>query len=329
MPFFSIVIPVFNGARHIEKCLDSIFSQGFINHEVIVVNDGSTDDTDLILSRSLAIYGAERLKVLSIENSGVSLARNLGLKAACGQYIIFVDVDDWILPGYFQFAFSQLLNSNLDGLLLNYYTGSDTEYNQVSVIPPRMDGVTITGNQFGKLFLLRNITNNPWDKIFARALLLKSKEVFPVDICVGEDAVGVLKTGIQAKSLMISTRAYLVYMEDTGGVTKRPVSDKMVSDIGVAVNEMEIILDGKYPKELIQMMRFRQVIHYVFNGNYEYVERSETLADFKKTISQLSIKNCHSLKWGGIALILKFSVFMKVLNHVVFVGNLFFKRKTG
>src|SRR5690606_29394454 len=89
-PFFSIIIPLYNKEKHIKNTLESVLDQSFSNFEVIIVNDGSTDNS---LNQVNAVID-ERIKVYSIENSGVSAARNYGIKKAQAEYIAFLDADD-------------------------------------------------------------------------------------------------------------------------------------------------------------------------------------------------------------------------------------------
>jgi hypothetical protein len=101
VPFFSIVIPTYNRARLLEETLESVFAQEFTDYEVLVVDDGSTDDTPAVLAR----YG-ERVRGLRQENQGQGTARNLGIQHATGSYVVFLDSDDvwfpWTLATYRQ-----------------------------------------------------------------------------------------------------------------------------------------------------------------------------------------------------------------------------------
>ena len=88
-PKFSIIVPVYNTEKYLKRCLDSIKSQSFKDYEVIIVNDGSTDNSSDIISK----YS---YKVINQENQGLSMARNNGVKASIGDYLIFLDSDDYI-----------------------------------------------------------------------------------------------------------------------------------------------------------------------------------------------------------------------------------------
>ena len=89
MPKFSIIIPVYNVEKYIKKCLDSIFEQSFKDYEVIVVNDGTKDN-------SMDIVKEYNVKIINQKNQGLSEARNSGAKKATGEYLIFIDSDDYI-----------------------------------------------------------------------------------------------------------------------------------------------------------------------------------------------------------------------------------------
>ena len=91
---YSIIVPVYNMEKYISKCLDSIFSSTYKNYEVIIVNDGSTDKSDEIIKT----YIEKNRNIIYIkeENMGLSTARNNGVSKATGDYIIFVDSDDYI-----------------------------------------------------------------------------------------------------------------------------------------------------------------------------------------------------------------------------------------
>lgn len=98
-PIFSVIVPIYNVERYLNKCLSSIFNQNFKNYELILVNDGSTDSSYKICDK---YANQPNIKVIHKKNGGLTSARNSGLKVANGKYIIYIDSDDYILPGYFQ-----------------------------------------------------------------------------------------------------------------------------------------------------------------------------------------------------------------------------------
>ena len=103
---FSIVVPVYNVEHYLEQCLESLQAQNYGDYEVICVNDGSTDSSREILTAWEARM--PQMRVIDRENGGLSAARNTGLQAAKGEYVVFVDSDDWVEPN-----FLECLNSSL------------------------------------------------------------------------------------------------------------------------------------------------------------------------------------------------------------------------
>jgi|SRR5690625_5066436 len=116
-PEISIIIPVYNVQEHIYKCIKSVKAQTFTNFEVLIVNDGTTDQ-----SINLAIDAIDvdtRFKIFNKKNGGQGSARNLGIKEAKGKYIAFVDSDDWIEPNYLKLLHNTILNENSDICVCN------------------------------------------------------------------------------------------------------------------------------------------------------------------------------------------------------------------
>lgn len=112
MPKLSIIVPVYNAEAYLNRCVDSILGQTFMDFELILVDDGSPDHCGQIINE----YAAKDVRVLGVhqENRGVSEARNHGLRLASGDYIGFVDADDWIEPDMYQTMVSSMENNNVD-----------------------------------------------------------------------------------------------------------------------------------------------------------------------------------------------------------------------
>ena len=114
----SIIIPAYNAEKYIEQCIDSIISQTYKNIEVIIVNDGSTDNTLAICEK----YAKEdkRIKIVKKKNEGVSKARNDGIKIATGKYIMFIDSDDYIDDDYIEIMHKNIVEKKADLVVSNY-----------------------------------------------------------------------------------------------------------------------------------------------------------------------------------------------------------------
>ena len=123
----SIIIPVYNVEKFLSECLDSILYQTFQNFEIICVDDGSTDGSLQILKK--LAKKDNRIKIISKENGGLSSARNAGLKAAAGEYVLFLDSDDYIEPRALEYLYSEAKAADLDQLFFSarpFYENDDS-----------------------------------------------------------------------------------------------------------------------------------------------------------------------------------------------------------
>lgn len=98
-PLLSVIIPIYNVAPYLRECLDSVISQTYKNLQIILINDGSSDESEKIAQEYLS---DERVELVSVKNGGLSKARNIGLAQAKGEYIYFIDSDDYISQGFLE-----------------------------------------------------------------------------------------------------------------------------------------------------------------------------------------------------------------------------------
>lgn len=119
MPAVSVIIPVYNVEKYIGRCLDSIFSQTFQDYEVIVVNDGSPDASQKVID-AFASQHPDKLVSLSQQNAGVSAARNRALEQARGDYLVFLDSDDFVEPDYLQTLYDAAQRDRADMVICGY-----------------------------------------------------------------------------------------------------------------------------------------------------------------------------------------------------------------
>ena len=108
----SIIVPVYNSEKYLEKCIESLLTQSFKNFELILVNDGSTDNSpqmcDFFANKD------SRVRVIHKQNGGVSETRNIGLRHSTGRYVMFVDSDDFVHPHIVDIMFNEIENKNAD-----------------------------------------------------------------------------------------------------------------------------------------------------------------------------------------------------------------------
>lgn len=180
-PLVSFVVPVYNGENYLARCLDSILTQHYKNFEIIIVNDGSSDGSQEIISDYAS--SDSRVRAYFQKNSGVSVARNNGLSKASGEWITFVDCDDTISSGFLSelLAFSQESD-----LIVSGYTEVFTDK---SIDFPIVNEVSRPDTNS---YLANNIyycqVRAPWCKLF-RSKWLKSNIEFNPELHFGEDTL--------------------------------------------------------------------------------------------------------------------------------------------
>ena len=140
----SVIVPVYNVEPYLRKCLDSVFGQTYRDLDILVIDDGSTDGSQAICDEYAKLD--ERIKVFHTENRGLSSARNLGLDEAQGEWIGFVDSDDWIEPDLFQKA---LDNVGIADILC--FSQNEGTYTALEALAENING-TIGDSAWGKLY---------------------------------------------------------------------------------------------------------------------------------------------------------------------------------
>lgn len=115
----SVIIPIYNVEKYLNKCIDSIINQTYINIEIILINDGSTDNCGDICEEYKKMDN--RIVVIHSKNKGVSSARNIGLEISKGKYILFVDSDDWLERDMIKELYNNLIKTKSQISICNYY----------------------------------------------------------------------------------------------------------------------------------------------------------------------------------------------------------------
>jgi glycosyltransferase involved in cell wall biosynthesis len=184
----SIIIPVFNAEKFILKCLESILKQTFINYEVILVNDGSTDSSEEII-RSF-IEEKYNWTLVSKVNEGVAVARNLGLEKSRGNYITFIDADDFVEANYLEKLYNSFSINNCNLSCCGYYDHSFYGVSKLNNYKSYSDK-TIEVDEFIKL-LFSQIGGVLWDKMFDARIIKENKIQMNLEVYFYEDSIFVL-----------------------------------------------------------------------------------------------------------------------------------------
>ena len=213
IPKISLVISIYNGAKFIERCMNSVYAQKFDGLEIILVNDGSTDNT-----RELIETYAEkddRIIVINKENGGLGSARNAGMKVAKGEYITFPDVDDWFESDMCKDLYALAKSGDYDVVIAgaNNYSQKLDLINTVNY--PRMSFVSNKEcfSNIMKFFPTTLLFDVVWNKLYKRKFLIENGLCFS-DLRRAQDAYFSLEVFEKITSLITTEKAYYNYLNN-------------------------------------------------------------------------------------------------------------------
>lgn len=257
----SIIMPVYNVERYLRQCLDSLFSQTLQKIEIIAVNDGSTDNCLQILEEYQSRY-PNIMRIYSTENRGVSHARNYGLKKAKGEYILFVDSDDFIEKDMCEKLYNKAVTDKNDIVICtryNVYEDRHTgELNREHII---MELINRSFNLYDHKYELAHILPFPWDKLFKRELLEGME--FPEKMRF-EDIVFVYQVVVKATNIGIVNEPLYNYRKTTQGGFLNTFS-KQTLDI---IKAFELVFDymekNNYMEHFHAELEFICTRHFLF-----------------------------------------------------------------
>ena len=290
----SIIVPIYNVAPYLRKCVDSLLAQDISDYEIILVDDGSTDDSgaiadELVHAFSLSPLASRlQLRVIHQSNAGLSAARNTGIAAAIGDYIMFVDSDDYLQPNVLGTLMEQVGRDNLDVLRFNYqnvresgevfvpHEGMKTDYNNYSSEPT--DGLTFLNDRMWvqcyvvqflvrrEIVLQEQFTPGIYfeDTDWTPRMLLRSKRVASTDLVVynylwREGSITLSQKDINKMRKQLNDKLALIGKLNMLGnsVANRRWFDGMIS--GLVINVVGIIASTFYDE---RKQYIKQIKHF-------------------------------------------------------------------
>ncbi|WP_346867985.1 MULTISPECIES: glycosyltransferase family 2 protein [unclassified Clostridium] len=169
-PIISVIIPIYNVEEFLPKCIDSVLNQTLKNVEIILVDDGSTDNSSIICDEYALLDN--RITVIHKKNEGLSASRNIGIDVAKGNYLAFVDSDDWIEESMFEIMYNTIVTNDADMVVCNYYE----DYGMKSYIPKVAKAYYSEKKCFNnvqaleQLYKINWIFSLSWNKLYRKRL---------------------------------------------------------------------------------------------------------------------------------------------------------------
>jgi glycosyltransferase involved in cell wall biosynthesis len=214
-PVISVIVPVYNSEKYLHKCIDSILSQSFTNFELLLVDDGSQDCSGEICDEYTV--KDSRVRAFHKANSGVSSARNLGIENANGEWVVFVDSDDWCEPKYLEDFFSSNFDVQTDDLVIQGRKEND------AIVPLKSGIYTDISKGLSSNNLLT--FGAPYCKLYSRDLINKNNIRFPLDYSYGEDTVFFFHVLYHIKRLIIIEKYNYHYIKASDSSLSRKDHD--------------------------------------------------------------------------------------------------------
>ncbi|WP_010237898.1 glycosyltransferase [Clostridium arbusti] len=251
MKIISIIVPIYNVEQYLSRCLDSIISQTYTNLEIILVDDGSTDDSWSICKKYAKID--KRIVLIKQENKGVSSARNEGIRIATGEYIAFVDSDDYIDNDMYEILYN-LMNENNNIDLAICETVKDN-------IKSKSDISILNRNETLKaLFNMKSFRGYIFNKLFRKSIIEKNNLTFNKDIYICEDLLFCFNYVLNIRNAIYSMEQKYFYIERDDSAIHRSFNVKNLT----VLNAYELMLENSknnVDTNLLNMMKANYVRH--------------------------------------------------------------------
>ena len=271
----SVIVPVYNSCEYIGSTLDSIINQDFSSFELIVIDDGSTDNSLEIIKEKLS-KSTISYEIIHQENAGVSCARNVGIEKASGEYLVFVDSDDYITGNHL----SELYNGETDFSLIQFIKKDGDKLSTPDYYSKR----SMSCDEFIKKELKMEIYFNFWQLMYKASIIKDNNIRFSPDVIYGEDIEFALKALIYGKDIAISNEVTYYYIQHPASAIKTSeyrrfeivgIFEQMAEFYrGLGRDDLaDLIVTSRIPKAIFGNMNF------FFYNDYDF---DEVLAKMKE-----------------------------------------------
>lgn len=290
----SVIIPVYNVEKYLDRCMNCVLNQTYKNIEIILVDDGSTDSGGEICNR----YQKEdnRIVVIHKANGGLSDARNKGIDAARGDYIVFIDSDDMVSQYFIEKLYSALTKTNADIAMCYNMTFSDI--GEIKDFPQNQEIRVIDKEEFfNRLYFPKhNQCISAWNKIYKRSFFEKVR--FPYGK-LHEDSYTTYLFIDQAERIAILPEALYYYFRNPEGIMRSKIKLSRLDDIEAHLNTLRYMYEHNYESAKRDCAKFiiERCIYYISLPKKEYVSYDEFMRVMKKTYREARKQ---LLKYGGM-----------------------------
>ena len=272
----SVIINVYNGQNYIKKCLDSIINQTYKNIEIIIVNDGSTDKTLDILKE----YKDKRIKIITTKNQGLSLSRNTGIDNSKGNFLYFVDVDDFIENDTIEYLYKlqKKYNSKItlcDSLNIYDYNFKNKKLEEkITIQTPK--------EMIKKILLNIGYVGTIWNKLIDKKLFEKIK----FENRIVNDVVVMYKLYIESEKIIYSNQKKYYYLKHNDSIVAKREKERQI-DMYKASLERYNYIKKMYPEFIENEAGMLLMIFNLYLKDYEKIKEFYKKEKIKKTYNKI------------------------------------------
>lgn len=304
LPLISVIIPIYNSEKYLQKCIASITAQTYNNLDIILVNDGSKDNS-LELCKA-AHKNDTRISIIDIPNGGVSNARNLGVNKAKGQYIQFIDSDDFVDANYIETLYKNITSANA-GMAVCAITSFDISGKKLDhweVKSNNLDFKAVNTALFLELiqsFLLFG----PVNKLYIKSVITNHNIKFDTSLSYGEDLLFNLEYFKHIDSITVTDSIAYKYIHDNANsLSKKAYNDKMEIATRIHFALLDFFKQLEQTNTKAYTVLYNRLFDYYYNNvfaianasNLNYKTKKEKLLQL---LNQSELKTCYKYLISG------------------------------
>lgn len=320
----SVILPVYNTAKYLNKCIDSIMNQSMKEFELIIVNDNSSDNSKSIIHEYYNKY--KNIKIINkTVNQGVSSARNDAIEIARGEYILFIDSDDWIEENMLERLYKKAIEKDADITICNAYIDFEDNKQKKFDISIGKDSFISKDKMIKELLTqINGLQGHPWNKFYRKDIIIKKVIRYDENISIYEDFLFNLQFILNSERFVFIESNLYHYIQRSNSLA-RSLNKKNVVDTKYIIEKVECTISNNntnvpFKEEMISF-GYRTIINNILlivNSNESNKEKTKILdklissSEIKKYIREgLQINYIYILKYhrliGNILVKLNFS----------------------
>lgn len=328
----SIIIPVYNAENFLIDCLNSLVNQSYKNIEIILVDDGSNDNSKKIIQSYMA--NDSRIVGYFRENSGVSSARNFGIKHSKGEYIAFVDADDWVDLNAFEETINQFNRTNCDVVLFSFIKVFNST-NRIPEILPFLSEEVLDKNRIYNDLILNLISYDDetkesimgaiWRCVFKANLLKQNEILFDAEMHYAEDLIFCLNAFSNCNSISILNKPFYHYRFNTSSVTAQYKSDHFDRQLFVYDKIKELFKNNndEVLNDRINIMMLRYIVNgitHICNTSMNFSEKYQCVKKILNDERSENIRKNYTIKAAKYK-VLKYNLPLTTFLLISYVNN--------